>query len=158
VHVRTNKYLKKYYAKSKLQKNRRKYKFTGTPNVALPPTKKELCPHCNKISRRTNKALSKHVIDLKFSKSGVKRWITQLNSYLYYCYRCKKSFIPKWYKDVDRKYGHDLMAWTMYQHVVKGQSFRQISTDLNELFGLNMEKSNTHIFESYIMDYLQRNL
>jgi predicted RecB family nuclease len=155
VHVRTNSYLKKYYAKSKIQKDRKKYKVTGTPNVSLPIPKKELCPHCNKISRRTRKALSKAVIDLKFSKSGVKRWITQLNSYLYYCYRCKKSFIPKWYKGVERKYGHDLMAWTMYQHVVKGQSFRQISTDLKELFGLTVEKSNTHIFKSYIMDYYQ---
>ena len=155
VHVRTNTYLKKYYAKSTPQENRRKYKYTGTPNVSLPPSKKELCPHCNKVSRRTSKALSKSVIDIKFSKSGVKRWIIQFNSYYYYCYRCKKSFIPKWYKDIERKYGHNLMAWTMYQHVVKGQSFRQISTDLTELFNLKVEKSNTHIFKSYIMDYYQ---
>lgn len=155
VHARTNTYLKKYYAKSKLQENRKKYKFTGTPNVSLPFPKKELCPKCNKISRRTSKALSKAVIDLKFSKSGVKSWITQINSYLYYCSRCKKSFTPKWYKDIERKYGHNLMAWTMYQHVVKGQSFRQISTDLKELFNLTVKKSNTHIFKSYIMDYYQ---
>jgi len=47
------------------------------------------------------------------------------------------------------------MAWTMYQHVVKGQSFRQISTDLKELFSLNVEKSITHLFKSYIMNYYQ---
>jgi len=47
------------------------------------------------------------------------------------------------------------MAWTMYQHIVKGQSFRQIASDFNEVFGLNVEKSNVHKFKSYIMDYYQ---
>ncbi len=154
VHIRTNSYLKKYYAKSALP-SRRKYVYTGKPNVSLPASKKEPCPICNKNTRKTSSNISKKIVDLKFSKSGVKRWITQLNSNLFYCVRCKKPFIPLWYKSVDRKCGHNLMAWTMYQHIVKGQSFRQISTDFNEIFGLSIDKSSAHIFKSYIMDYYQ---
>jgi predicted RecB family nuclease len=155
VHVRTNTYLRQYYAKAVDVKRGHKYNYIGVPNKSVPSPKKEICPLCNKISKKTFKTLSKKVIDLKFSKSGVKRWITQINSHLYYCYKCKKLFIPQWYKNIERKYGHDLMAWTMYQHVVKWQSFRQITTDLQELFELHVEKSNTHIFKSYIMDYYQ---
>ena len=99
--------------------------------------------------------MSKQTVDLKFARSGVKRWVTQFNSHLYYCRICKRSFVPKWYIGIDRKYGHDLMAWTIYQHVVKGQSFRQITADLRELFELHVEKTNTHTFKSYIIDHYQ---
>lgn len=155
VHVRTNSYLKKYYAKSTPLSRRKKYMYTGTPNVSLPAPKKEACPLCNKNTCKTLLNLMKTVVDLKFSKSGVRRWIVQLQSNRFHCVRCKKSFIPEWYKSIYSKYGHNLIAWTMYQHIVKGQSFRQIAADFDEVFGLNIEKSSAHIFKSYIMDYYQ---
>jgi len=73
VHVRTNSYLKKYYAKKLPPKKRGQYKYAGAPNASLPPPNLERCPYCNGISRRSRKGLSKAVIDIKFSKSGVKR-------------------------------------------------------------------------------------
>ena len=152
VHVRTNSYLKKYYAKS-APSPRRRYIHIGEPNISLPAPKKEPCPLCNKNTRKTLSSLSKKVVDLRFSKSGVRRWIVQYLSNLFYCSRCKKSFVPIWYKSIDKKYGHDLMSWTMYQHIVKGQSFRQVASDFHEIFGLSVEKSNVHTFKSYIMEY-----
>ena len=152
VHVRTNDYLKKYYAKS-VTSHRRKYLYIGAPNVSIPAPKKEPCPLCNKNTRKIFEDLSKKVVDLKFSKSGVKRWIVQLRSNRFYCRRCKKSFVPFWYKSIDKKYGHNLMSWTLYQHIVKGQSFRQIASDFQEIFGLHVEKSNVHTFKSYVMDF-----
>lgn len=47
------------------------------------------------------------------------------------------------------------MAWTMYQHIVKEQSFRHITADFVEIFRLNVAKSSTLIFKSYIMEYYQ---
>jgi len=154
VHVRTNNYLKKYYAKSVVRSQGRGV-YKGKPNLSLPSPKKEACWRCGKIARKIDKSLSKKIIDLKFSQVGVKKWIVQLNSKQYYCSQCSKTFIPSWYTNVDKKYGHDLMAWTMYQHIVKGQSFRQISADFNEVFGLNVSKTNAQVFKSYIMDYYQ---
>ena len=151
VHVRTNTYLRKYYSKATASKKRKDY----CPNKSIPEPKREACPFCNKIAKKCFKALSKKIIDLRFSKSGVKRWVTQLNSRIYYCQKCKKEFIPQWYKNVEKKYGHDLMAWTMYRYVVGGQSFRQITSDSRELFGIHVAKSNAHIFKSYIMEYYQ---
>ena len=47
------------------------------------------------------------------------------------------------------------MGWTIYQHIVNRQSFRQIAKNFEELFNLHIEKSSAHIFKSYIMDYYQ---
>lgn len=151
VHVRTSAYLQKYYSKAIVVKNRKDYR----PNTMVPSPKKEPCPLCGRVVKKTFKPLFKKIVDLKFSKSGVKRWVTQLNAYLFYCLRCKKAFIPQWYKSIGKKYGHNLMAWTMYRHVIGGQSFRQIAADSRELFGIHMEKSNAHLFKSYIMEYYQ---
>jgi len=96
------------------------------------------------------------VVDLKFFTGGVKRWVIQLNSYYHYCRKCKSTFIPEWYNNVHRKkYGHNLMGWAIYQHIVNRQSFRQISANFRELFDLRIEKSSVHIFKSYITDYYQ---
>lgn len=154
VHVRTNNYLKKYYAKTVLVSQGKRV-YVGMPNVSLPAPKKEACVRCGKIAKKIVKSLSKKIVDLKFSQTGVKRWIVQLNSNLYYCAQCSKTFAPCWYTSVERKYGHDLMAWTMYQHIVKSQSFRQITSDFSELFGLSVAKTNAHTFKSYVMDYYQ---
>jgi transposase-like protein len=151
VHVRENTYLRKYYSKAVITKKRKDYR----PNTSISSSKKEICPLCNKFVKKSFKPLSKKVVDLKLSKSGVRRWVIQLNSSHFLCHRCKKTFIPQWYKNVDKKYGHDLMAWTMYRHVIGGQSFRQIAADCSELFGIHMNKSNAHTFKSYIMEYYQ---
>jgi hypothetical protein len=89
VHVRTNNYLKKYYSKAKVSKKRPAYKA----NTSLIPTRKEPCPTCNTISRNQLEALSKRVIDLKFFKGGVKRWVIEFNSHRYHCRRCQGTFI-----------------------------------------------------------------
>jgi predicted RecB family nuclease len=151
VHVRTNNYLKKYFSKAKVPKKRPAYKA----NTSLIPERKEVCPTCNTISRNQLDALSKKVIDLKFFKGGVKRWVIQFNSHRYHCRRCKETFIPEWYKNIEKKYGHNLIGWTIYQHIVNRQSFRQIAKNFEELFSLHIEKSSAHIFKSYIMDYYQ---
>ena len=121
--------------------------------------RKKLARSAIKISCKTLSNLMKTIVDLKFSKSGVRRWIVQLQSNRF-SLRCdvRNHSFPEWYKSIDSKYGHNLMAWTMYQHIVKGQSFRQIAADFDEVFGLNIEKSSAHIFKSYIMDYYQDTL
>ena len=149
VYIRSSDYLKKYYSKGKTIKKRQEY----NENTSIGPLKKEACPICNKISIKMVRGLTKKVVDLKFSEGGVKRWVAKLNSYVYYCTKCKNKFIPHWYRENERKYGHNIMAWTVYQHIVGKQSFRQVADNLKEVFNLHVEKSNTHIFKSYIMDY-----
>ncbi|HUL36968.1 MAG TPA: IS66 family transposase [Thermodesulfobacteriota bacterium] len=152
VHVRTNNYLKKYFEKQKPLKRKQNYKI----NTSIIPARKEPCPTCKTISKIQLNPLSKKVVDLKFFKGGVKRWVMQLNSYYHYCRKCKSTFIPEWYNNVHRKrYGHNLMGWAIYQHIVNRQSFQQISANFMELFDLRIGRSSVHIFKSYITDYYQ---
>jgi uncharacterized protein YprB with RNaseH-like and TPR domain len=148
VHVRTNPYLKKYY-----YKKQKKRKVDYRPSTLINPVTDTACPLCNKQKRKRVRALSKKVIDLKFTQSGVRRWVVEYHSSLYYCQKCKKNFIPQEYKDIKYKYGHNIMCWTIYEHIVHKQSFRQIEATLYELFGLRIDKSNVHIFKSYINEY-----
>ncbi len=152
VHIRTNPYLKKYYSK-KPKKAKTKYKIQCKPNTIINPVTNAACPLCNKKNRRRFNPLSKKVIDLKFTRSGVRRYVIEYQSNLYYCQKCKKSFIPIEYKDIRHKYGHNLMCWTIYEHIVNKQSFRQIESTLYELFGLRIDKSNVHTFKSYINEH-----
>lgn len=155
VHVCTNNYLKKYFAKQKTLKRKQNYKI----NTSIIPSQKETCPTCKTISKSRLNPLSKKMVDLKFFTGGVKRWVIQLNSYYHYCRECKSTFIPGWYNNIHRKkYGHNLMGWAIYQHIVNRQSFRQISANFRELFDLRIEKSSVHIFKSYITDYYQGTL
>ena len=152
VHVRTNPYLKKYYAK-KPKRTKTKYRLKCKPNEIINPVTNAACPLCDKKNRKRFNPLSKKAIDLKFTRSGVRRHVIEYQSNLYYCRKCKKSFIPAEYKNIRHKYGHNLMCWTIYEHIVNKQSFRQIEATLFELFGLKINKSNVHTFKSYINEY-----
>ena len=93
------------------------------------------------------------MVDLKFFNYGVKKWIVQYNSFIYGCRNCRKTFIPIQYKQVRLKYGHKLISWAIYQHVVNKESFKQVASNLQELFGLCVSTSTIHRFKIYLSNY-----
>src|SRR5262249_36516094 len=77
----------------------------------------------------------KTVFDLKFSSSGVRRWIIQHDSQRYKCWKCKKSFFGDEYRSSNSQYGDDLASWALYHHVALRQSYEDVTLSLNEIFG-----------------------
>ncbi len=94
------------------------------------------CPACGatqiKSTRRSSD--SKLVFDLKFTQTGVKRWVIRYSSQRCQCLRCRKTFYSDSYP-TDQKTGHTLASWAVYQHVALRQSFADVALSINDIFG-----------------------
>jgi hypothetical protein len=161
VFVRTDDFIKK----SEKQRIRKK-KSVLRPNKSIIHTAR-ICVKCKNGNISAENPISKKIIDLKFTNSGIKRYITKFSSYVYQCKECGLLLSPERYKiGLDRivpkgckknrsKYGHNIKAWTVYQHIVNQLSFRKIESDLYELFELAIGKSTLHNLKYYIDKYYE---
>ena len=100
------------------------------------------CPSC--ASRRVVKhTKARRVIyDLKFTASGVKRWIVEYNNHRYRCQNCSKTFQAPEHPSAER-YGHNLIAWTVYQYIGLRQSQENVALGLNDVFRFNINWRGT---------------
>jgi predicted RecB family nuclease len=93
------------------------------------------------------------LLDLRFSESSVKKWITQTISSRYYCFKCARQFSSG---EGDRrpyvKYGHGLMSWCVYWNVVGGLNMSRVTKGLADLFGLFLPHAAVYRFKAYVVD------
>src|SRR5262249_1169975 len=73
--------------------------------------------------------------DLRFTSSGVKRWIIRYTSPRYSCLGCTKTFYAAEYRAVMKRFGNNLSSWAIYQHVSLRLSYEDINLSLNDVFG-----------------------
>lgn len=149
VYARTNPVIRK--AQLKLKK---KKKNNLKPNQEINIIAR-VCLFCKVKELKRGSSVSKKVIDLKFFASGVKKWIIKYQTNKYYCQNCKKAFLPQNYLKISSKFGHNLICWTIYHHIVNKESFRQIAANMEELFSLYIAKTNLHYFKTYFMKYYE---
>jgi len=119
-------------------------------NKEIRVRRSRVCPNCKSSNIRDvlhQSFRSKIVIDLKFFKGGVKRWVTKYTSVRRYCIDCGRSFSPRRYTAIRGKYGHNLIAWVIYQNVVNKVSFDKIRKTLIEIFQLPIGHSTSSIYD-----------
>jgi hypothetical protein len=98
-----------------INKRHRKLRQTETHPNKIVEIECDRCPRCKKKSIERTKKLSRLLIDLKFSKVGVKRWITRICSYRYKCQKCLHIFgSEKRNPGMPYRYGHGFMSWCVY--------------------------------------------
>jgi predicted RecB family nuclease len=97
----------------------------------------KMCPHCKaqQIHIYDGKVNRKTVFDLKYTASGVKRWVVRYNSLRYKCWKCKRTFLSDTYRAVDFRFGSGLCSWAVYNHVALRQSYDDTNMSINEIFG-----------------------
>jgi hypothetical protein len=107
------------------------------------------CPFCRgaRISPLSRKV--HEVIDLKFSKGGIRRWIVRYISRQYHCVGCGRRFRPVRFRRYRRipKYGEGLVIWCVYQLLIGGQNIHRIHRSLKDLFGLSIPKTSVYKFK-----------
>ena len=106
------------------------------------------CAHCRGRSVETlgsgrHKKLS---VDLRFSRTGIKRWVVKHHTHWHRCRRCGRHFLPKTYKDTPQ-FGNALVSWAMYQYVGNRMAFSQIKLTAKECFGIKLPVSRCHLFK-----------
>jgi len=155
VFVRSDNYFRDLEKERRKKKRHRNTLRTNEVVICI----SSLCPQCKskKISR-SDEVVSKKVLDLKFSKRGMKKWVVRYDAYKYRCRSCRYTYLPGEYKSVRNSYGHHLRCWVLYNKIVNNQSDRQIELNLEELFGIGVTFHTIKRVLKYFADYYRAGL
>ena len=126
------------------------HRNTLKPNTTIECPRATACPRCksNRINR--NGKRSKTVLDLQFTKHGIKRWITRHVRVHQRCRSCGNAFYerdPRW---PTSKYGHDLANYTVYQNIELRLSQGRVASSVGQLFDLHISRNATNQFKAVI--------
>ena len=86
------------------------------------------CPACGgiRVTLLRSNSDSKLVYDLKFTRTGVKRWVVRYFSKRRRCLEMQEVVLLKPYP-TNQVTGHALASWAVYQHIALRQSFDDIT-------------------------------
>lgn len=125
-----------------INKRHRKHKHTTTHPNEIVEIECDRCPRCKKKSIQQTKKLSRLLIDLKFSKTGVKRWITQLHSYRYKCQKCLHLFGSEARnRGMPFRYGRGFMSWCVYTSFFCDMKMSRTRIALGDTFAIFVDDS-----------------
>jgi predicted RecB family nuclease len=138
VYLRTSPAVRKSLRR-KQRAARKRFKENEVVECGGPQT----CPRCGSGEVRTVSTwhARMRVWDLKFTQSGVKRWVARYRSLRYACLACKKTFYAAAYRDAIHRVGNNLASWVIYQHVALRLSHQDVTFNLNEVFGFQFSYS-----------------
>jgi Transposase IS66 family/RNase_H superfamily len=138
VYLRTSPEMRKSLQR-KHRADKKRLKVNEDVKIARP----EVCPECGgtKVYVFSRLVHQKVIFDLKFTSSGVKRWISRYSSLRYQCEGCKKTFFPDSYYTARHRWGDNLSSWAIYHHVALRQSYEDVSMSLQDLFGFVFHNS-----------------
>ncbi len=143
VFVRTNNEHKKIVK----QKQNSKKKINNKVNeiVHIIPEK---CPHCGRKKFTLAKKTKKVVVDLKFMRSGIKKWTREFNSSYFSCLNCKKKFCIINFTKIP-EYGDNLIKFSMNMHIRHNISYKSIAEILMD-FKIKVGETNIYDFKTYL--------
>ena len=125
-----------------INKRHRKHKKTTTHPNEIVEIECDRCPRCKKKSIQRTKKLSRIFIDLKFSTSGVKRWITRFYSYRYKCLKCLHLFGSEARKrGMPFRYGRGFMSWCVYMSFFCDMKMSRTRIALGDTFKIFVDDS-----------------
>jgi predicted RecB family nuclease len=113
------------------------------------------CLRCGSARIDPGRQLSRTIIDMKFFKGGVKKWVCRYVSWRYHCRKCRQAFVPEGWPDSHTMYGHGLVSWCVYHNVACGQNMLQVAESLADLFGLPVPEPQIYRFKSAIAENYQ---
>ncbi|MBI3464177.1 MAG: IS66 family transposase [Planctomycetes bacterium] len=134
VYLRTSPAMRK-----RLRRKQRADKKKPRANEEVECHKPDKCRECGASQVHTfrRQRYFKVVSDLRFTPSGVKRWLVRYSSERYRCWECKKTFFADAYRAATSRFGRNLCSWAIYHHVALRQSYEDITSSINDIFGFS---------------------
>ena len=112
------------------------------------------CPKCSSKRFRRITLVNYFLVDLKFMKSGIKKFITKVCWWRCRCVRCNRTFSAG-PQPGPTKFGRSLQVWCTYWSVVRGLQLERIRASLEDVFGISTQTSNLCRFRrSLSFEYL----
>lgn len=113
------------------------------------------CSNCGSKDFRYIKSSNRIVVDLKFMKNGIKKWVVNNILYYYFCRNCKKQFVSKkylkWWGSVC---GENIVLWSIYQHIQFHLSLDKIIKMLQDVFHVSISHKRLQVLQSkYVQKY-----
>lgn len=123
----------------------------------LPVLESSVCPYCGEreITKRGKHLRHRQCLDLRITKSGVRRVVKELVSPKYRCERCGKEFFAAEYAKLP-KYGHSLKSFVVYEYVVHLVSLKALDRTIRDLFGLPVDWRHIPIIRHIMADYYKK--
>ena len=115
--------------------------YKAKPNVTIDYPRPSCCPTCKSSKIYGHDRKNKTIIDLRFMRHGIKRWITRYVIHRYRCQSCGSTFNPSGSRWTPAKYGSDLIAYAMYQNIELGLPQLRIDSSMSKLFGLHLPRA-----------------
>ena len=149
IFVRTSTPLKRVLTKSIPRRPRLK------PNRVLQIETKK-CVTCGSRKISQLRPVKRTLIDLKFFRGGVKKWVTNYLSWNYKCGKCGALFTPDEVPEGRApKHGHGLVTWCIYNNLVCGQNLGRVRRALSDVFDLDIPQPTIFRFKSSLRETLQ---
>jgi predicted RecB family nuclease len=135
VYVRSSQQLKR------ISRKRSKRRFKSFPiNTTVECPHDVCCPKCKAGAISGYGRMSKIVHDLKFSRTGIKRWVVKYSFGRYVCRQCHTTFVSQ-HRPLTKRFGWQLLSYAMYQVIELRISQRTVAKSLNQLFDFHMAGS-----------------
>jgi hypothetical protein len=113
------------------------------------------CPDCETRRIRALQRITRKVIDLRYSRAGVRKWVVKYVSWRYQCEKCHASFLHETFPRSRHKFGRGLASWCVYQNVARGQNMLQVRKTLSEVFQLPLTVRQVYRFKTAAADYFR---
>jgi hypothetical protein len=138
-----------------ISKTRRKLEAArNRPNLVV-SNEKRCCPQCHSRAIEKCDPVISELLDLKFFKGGMKKWITRTVCWKYRCTACSHSFRSKHKTPQRYRFGHALMSWCVYSNVACGINLLRVKRILGDVCALTFPNSSPYRAKSYIADRYQ---
>ena len=134
----------------KVNKRRRKLRRTKACANKIIDLQLKKCVVCGSRRVTPGRVCERWLFDLRFSQSGVKRWITKTKFYTYYCSKCARQRNTWAGEPRPSKYGLSLVSWCIYWHVIGGLNMRRVNRSLGDFFGMFIPYCESHRFKADI--------
>jgi predicted RecB family nuclease len=153
IYVRSNPRLKRLARKPPVKRQR-----CLPVNTVINCPAPERCPECLSTSFYKYDTCRKVVYDLKFNRTGIKRWIVRYQFHRYVCRACTAIFHPTRPLQTTSRHGLGLLAHIVYQLVELKIPQGAIADSITQLFSLPLHrnavlKQKTRASEIYQVTY-----
>lgn len=132
------------------------HKRSHKPGKTISVARKRLCPrhHAQRL-RPTNEVASQSVIDLTFTRNGVRKTIIKYEGKKAFCPRCRASYWPPAVTQVrGHVFGRSFQAWAVYQRVALRLPYTAISHVMDGLFSEHVSTASlTYFLRRFAEEY-----
>ena len=135
IYIRSNPILKRV-ARRKSRKCKTNLRINKTIQASLVSQ----CPKCGATKIHYNGRHSRPLYDIRFSRSGVKRWIEKYLIKHYKCLHCGKTFASDVKGETRHLYGPQLLYYVIYHNIELNVPQIAIAKNVNKLFGYDLSQ------------------